>query len=213
MPVKLEDRPVDTVRDEVIDQLIMNYSHGEISLEAFERRLDAAMSTDDNVELKALVEDLDMQVDEQYLHCKKDTMGIDYGQQHDEQEDVLVSVLGDKERSGPWVVGSELTVYNVLSSTKLDFSQAKFTSPSVRIKTVNVLSDMKIHVPEHVNVISRAFCIVGSIKNKASSNVMPGAPTIYIDGYSVLADIKISIKRVVRDKWLNFADSLKSLFN
>ena len=43
MSVKFEDRPLEKVREETIDQLVMNYGHGELSSEAFERRLDAAM--------------------------------------------------------------------------------------------------------------------------------------------------------------------------
>ena len=37
MAVIIQDRPIEKLREEVIDQLIMNYSHGEISLEAFDR--------------------------------------------------------------------------------------------------------------------------------------------------------------------------------
>lgn len=214
MPVKLEDRPTDAVREEVVDQLIMNYSHGVISLEAFERRLDQAMASNDNVQLKALVEDLDMQVDEGYLDSKKQDLGIDYGKAYEEEEeDVMFSILGDKKRSGPWLVGKEIQVYSILSDTTLDFSEAKFTSPTVRIKTVNVLADMKIKVPEHVNVVSKAYCIIGSINNKASNNVKPGAPTIYIEGYSVLADLKISVKREAKEKWMQFAEALKRVLS
>lgn len=36
MPVKTEDRPVKNIREEAIDQLVMNYGHDEITLEAFE---------------------------------------------------------------------------------------------------------------------------------------------------------------------------------
>ena len=42
------DGAVDTLREEITDQLVMNYSHGELSLEAFERRLDEAMATTDH---------------------------------------------------------------------------------------------------------------------------------------------------------------------
>ena len=45
MAVILEDRPIETLREEVIDTLIYNYSHGVISNEAFERRLDQAMAS------------------------------------------------------------------------------------------------------------------------------------------------------------------------
>lgn len=213
MPVKLEDRPTETVREEVIDQLIMNYSHGVISLEAFERRLDAATSTDDNVELKALVEDLDMQVDDSYLDSKKSDFGLNYGQSYQQADDVIYSILGNKERSGPWLVGKDMQVFSVLSDTTLDFSQAKFSHPTVNIKIVNALSDMKIKVPEHVNVVSKVFCIAGSIKNKAKGQGAMGGPTIYIEGFSILSELKISIKREGKEKWISFAEYMKKTFS
>lgn len=70
MTVKLTDRPIETVREETIDQLIMNYSHGRISYEAFERRLDQAMETDQHQVLLDLTEDLDLSVDDNYAASK-----------------------------------------------------------------------------------------------------------------------------------------------
>jgi len=40
MPVESQDRPVDVLRKEVIDQLIVIYAHEEPSREAFGRRLE-----------------------------------------------------------------------------------------------------------------------------------------------------------------------------
>ncbi|MFT6206787.1 MAG: hypothetical protein ACJA0T_000691, partial [Colwellia sp.] len=51
MAVNIADRPTDKVREEVVDQLVMNYSHGELSHEAFERRLDQAMAFESNEDL------------------------------------------------------------------------------------------------------------------------------------------------------------------
>ena len=44
MSVAYRDKPIELLREEVIEQLIMNYGHGELSLGAFERRLDQASS-------------------------------------------------------------------------------------------------------------------------------------------------------------------------
>ena len=65
MSVKIEDRPIEQVREQVIDQLIYNYSHGVISVEAFERRLDDAMAASDNKALMDLVEELTLNTDQQ----------------------------------------------------------------------------------------------------------------------------------------------------
>ena len=45
MPVTPKDKPIQTLREETIDTLIMNYGHGHLSLDAFERRLDQAFGT------------------------------------------------------------------------------------------------------------------------------------------------------------------------
>ena len=63
MPVNIEDRPLKNIREEVIDQLVMNYAHQEITLEAFEKRLDLAMDTEDRSVLLEQVADLDLTTD------------------------------------------------------------------------------------------------------------------------------------------------------
>jgi len=45
MPVTPHDRPIDALREQTVDQLIMNYGHGKLSREAFERRLDEALDS------------------------------------------------------------------------------------------------------------------------------------------------------------------------
>ena len=76
MPVKTQDRPINIVREEVIDQLIVNYGHEELSLEAFERRLDQALASDDPEELTELVADLELQADKDYSDQKREELDL-----------------------------------------------------------------------------------------------------------------------------------------
>jgi len=59
MPVKTDNRPFKNIREEVINQLVMNYGYEEITLEAFESHLDTAMATENRGNLIELVADLD----------------------------------------------------------------------------------------------------------------------------------------------------------
>mgnify|MGYP006204827891 CR=1 FL=1 len=76
--VKIEDRPFDQVRQEAIDQLIMNYSHGIISAEAFERRLDIATDAKSHQELIDVVADLTLLPDNQYQQQRQRTYYSQY---------------------------------------------------------------------------------------------------------------------------------------
>ena len=66
MPVVAQDRPINALREEAIDQLIMNYGHGKLSLEAFERRLDRALDAKSHDEILELTADLDLIADKTY---------------------------------------------------------------------------------------------------------------------------------------------------
>ena len=59
MPVPAQDKPINQLRQEVIDQLVLNYGHETISKAAFERRLDSAWDAEDHDTLLALTADLD----------------------------------------------------------------------------------------------------------------------------------------------------------
>ena len=76
MPVTPHDRPIDALREETVDQLIMNYGHGKLSREAFERRLDEALDTKSHERLLELTKDLDLKTDRQYAAQKKAELGI-----------------------------------------------------------------------------------------------------------------------------------------
>ena len=213
MPVKIEDRPIESVREEVVDQLIMNYAHGELSLEAFERRLDQAMSSACNKELASLTEDLSLNVDKAYVDTKKKDMGMQYALTPGKDKEKIVSILGSNKRTGPWTVARELEVLSVLGDAKLDFSEARFTHQHTHIKITSVLAGDKIYVPENVNVITDTFSVFGGIKNNAPSQGHPDAPTLHIEVRSFLSDIKIEVKRALKDKWVAFAEAMKRMMS
>ena len=216
MSVVIEDRPIDQVREEVIDLLIMNYSHGKLSYEAFERRLDTAMASENNKEIFDLAIDLDLAVDIKYAE-KKQEFSQHYKTSYAnteavEEVDKIVNVLSKTNRSGAWKVGKNIRVFTILGSSAIDFTDAIFTESVVKVKIYSWLSDDKIYLPEDVNLVSKAFAIVGSVNNKFPPSGSPNAPTIIVEGYSILSSIEIKIKKTVKEQFVQFADTLKKLF-
>ncbi|MDX1727045.1 MAG: LiaF domain-containing protein [Pseudoalteromonas tetraodonis] len=212
MSVKIEDRPIEQVREQVIDQLIYNYSHGVISVEAFERRLDDAMAASDNKALMDLVEDLTLNTDQQYKAQKHSQFAPNYSAQHvtDEEPLTLRSILGSSERSGQWVVPQNIYIENYMGSVNLDFTDAIFTHQHVTIHVNCYFGSEEIYVPEHVNVVSKMFCILGSFENKTVSLNKRQGPTINIEGKTVLGSVEVKVKRTIKEKFINFANDLKT---
>lgn len=217
--VKLEDRPIAQVREEVIDQLIMNYSHGVISEQAFERRLDIATNSDEHRLLAEQVADLTLLPDAKYRAMWAQSFSSTAKPQPKAERganaadsDRLVSVLSSDERSGPWRVPQQLTIINALSSVELDFSDAVFDQPQVTLYTRNWLGSIDIKVPEHVAVLSDINNIASSSSNSVSTDRAGAHKThfIRIEGYSVLGSVSISIKRSLTERFTDFANSVRT---
>lgn len=213
MPVKLEDRPIEQVREETIDKLIVNYSHGVISSEAFERRLDDATNSESHHALVELVADLPMEVDNQYARYKDTQFSPNYRAPSENNDERIVSILSSEEREGQWVVPQRLRIITVLASVKLDFSDAIFEHQQIVIQVSDLLSSLEILVPENVNVSTRLSGFASSTENKAPSMGGRQAPHISIEGLSVLSSLEIKEKKTMKEKWVAFANRIKSALN
>lgn len=211
MSVPIADRPTDSLREEVIDQLIMNYAHGVISEAAFERRLNTAMESQDNQEIFDQVKDLDLKVDEKFVKSKKVNMGFNHAAEPVEEEDKISTILGSNDRSGRWQVPKKLKLYSFLGGNNIDFTDAEFCHPTCTIDITCILGGEEILVPEGVNVVSKAFAVLGSIENSAPSNGDRNAPTIVIEGTVVLGSVEIKVKRTMKEKLQSFANSFKQM--
>lgn len=213
MPVVIEDRPIETVREEVIDQLIMNYSHGKLSYEAFERRLDTAMASHDNKEISDLAADLDLGVDKKYQENKQRDFYANVAPNENEDTEYLVNIFGGSDRSGHWSVPKELRSITIFGGSTIDFSEAVFSHKYTTIKVFCLFGGDDIYVPENVNVVSKVFCIFGGVDNKAPSIVDRNAPSITVEGFCMFGGLDIKLKRTIKEKFVAFADSLKNMFN
>ncbi len=203
--VKIEDRPLDQLRQEVIDQLIMNYSHGIISVEAFERRLDIASDAKQHQELIAVVADLSLLPDEQYQQQRQRSFSPSYQAGNDTSNEKIISILSSNQHRGKWLVPAEICLLNVLGSVELDFSEAVFQHQHVVIKVNNWMSSLNILVPEQVSVVSNMFNIVGSSTHRPTAVTDRQAPKIVITGYSILGSLDVTVKRTMKEKLNSFA--------
>jgi len=213
MPVNIEDRPLKSIREEVIDQLVMNYAHQEITLEAFENRLDMAMDTADRSVLMEQVADLDLKTDNQYEKTKAEKLSKDKQYFDDGKHEKITRVLSSSVQNGPWVTGEKISVTSVLSDFTLDFTDAIFNFPVVHVKMFSLLTHDTIYVPEGVRVVCKASSILGSINSRAFGSADENAQTIVIHGNCILSSMDIKIRVTMKEKWLSFADGVKELFN
>jgi hypothetical protein len=218
MPPAPQDRPLPALREETIDRLIVNYGHGKISLEAFERRLDEALDAQSHDQLVALTADLELAVDAEYAARKRSELGVDgarvapAGSGVSREPELMVNIFGGSNRRGAWTVPPEIKMINVFGGAELDFSAAEFAAPTTRISVFCLFGGATIYVAENINVVARAHCLFGGIDNRAPSNNGAAAPTIVIEGLVIFGGASIKIRKSMKDRWLELAEQFKSAF-
>lgn len=212
MSVNFEDKPIERAREEVIDQLIMNYGHGEISLDAFDRRLDQAYDSTEHQTLADLVADLNLDVDKEYIEKKKQEMGIRYDTAPVEDVDYMVNIFGGSNRSGAWSVPREIVVISIFGGGEIDFSEARFSDSQVRVRIFCLFGGITIAVPREVNTACKTVCIFGGVDNRGPSEAGPDAPTVLVEGLVLFGGAEIKVKRPLREQFRQFAEDMKNYF-
>jgi hypothetical protein len=212
MAVAAGDRPLDVVRRETIDQLILNYGHGVLSLEAFERRLDAAMEAKSHDELLSLTADLDKVVDPQYSRKKQAEFTLLSDGDDVPEDDVMVNIFSGGRREGAWNVPPRIKMVNIFGGGELDFTQARFAARKTKITVLCLFGGATVYVPEGVNAVSKAVCIFGGVNNCARASTDPNAPLIVIEGLVLFGGANVKIKKSFKERCMEFADSVRSMF-
>ncbi len=212
MPVNPMDRPISALREDTIDQLILNYSHGELSLESFERRLDQAMDAETHDALLSLTSDLDLVVDSTFKERKRREFNIITDPHGAMGEDRILSVFGNTDRKGAWDVSNDIQIISLFGNTVLDFNEARFHSMTTHINVSCIFGNVNLFISEGFNVVSKVSCIFGGVKEKAPYSHDADVPTIILEGFVLFGDIKIKMKKTFRERLLRFAETLRGVF-
>jgi hypothetical protein len=215
MPVTPNDRPIDALREDTVDQLIMNYGHGKLSREAFERRLDEALDTKAHERLIELTKDLDLKTDRQYAAQKKAELGIHVEpvRADADEAETIVNVFAGNSRKGAWHVPRAIRLLNIFGGTDLDFTDAIFTANTTHVTTFCLFGGVNVRVREGTRTLSKAVAIFGGVDNRAPSATDPNAPLIVIEGIVLFGGIDIRVKKTPKQRLQEFADQFRTLFD
>jgi hypothetical protein len=216
MAVTPQDRPIETLREETVDRLNMNYGHGKLSREAFERRLDEAIDTKSHDKLLELTRDLDLKSDPQYTAQKKAELGIRVepaavGPADDAEH--VINIFAGNSRKGAWHVPRTIRIFNMFGGTELDFTDAHFTAETTYITVFCLFGGVDIRVREGMRTLSRAIAVFGGVDNRAPSTTDPNAPLLVIEGAVLFGGVDIRIKKTPKQKLREFADHVRTLFD
>lgn len=107
----------------------------------------------------------------------------------------FVAVLSSTVRRGPWRLRPSSHALTVLGQVHLDLRGAEVRGMYSHITAVAVLGNVKVIVPEGINVEVDGLAVLGSKTIKGGSDhTLPGAPTMYITAVAVLGNVEVVTK-------------------
>jgi hypothetical protein len=194
----------------------MNYGHGKLSREAFERRLDEALDTKSHARLIELTKDLDLKADREYTAQKKAELGIrvdtsDRARLDDNEH--MINILGGNTRKGAWDVPRAIRILNIFGGAELDFTDARFTADTTYITVFCLFGGVNIRVRDGMRTVSKAVCIFGGVDNRGGTTFDPNAPLLVVEGVALFGGIDIRVKKTPKQRLHEFADQIRTMFD
>lgn len=110
----------------------------------------------------------------------------------------VTNILSSTKRNGRWEVPERLDVVNVLGDATLDFTEAIVRTPEVVLQVGVVLGELKIIVPEGIDVRIESSNILSETKVKLTEPPTPGAPVYRIRGFNLLGQVTVRPPRESR---------------
>lgn len=184
-------RVSDDEREHVVGLLQRAIGRGLLNLDEFTERADIAYAATTRAELNVVLADLPGLVHRdapRVAPAQGRTAGghPSYGGSSPLTGDVLelTAHASNLHRSGRWSVPRQLRVRNRYGNTRLDFSEAQFSSEVVDVELDAKWGSVEIVLPEGgaVDLDGVTSVRYGSLDDRTRSNGMPGSPRIRLFG-------------------------------
>jgi hypothetical protein len=179
-------RVSDDEREHVVGVLQKAIGLGMLNLDEFTERTDRALASRTRGELNAVLADLPGLTHPEAApapYAAQDTHSYTRSFAPGQRME-LNTKYSSLHRSGPWEVPAALLVRNKYGSTKLDFTEARTSTPVVEIELDSKWGSVEIVIPHHAAVDYNSITEIkfGSLEDKTGSNGRAGTPRYILTG-------------------------------
>lgn len=193
--------PLEQGRKAAIDELCDHFAGDRLTVEEFERRLDAAHQARTKDQLDALLADLPTAPSALARRAASPASRTGAHELADpdrvKDRELVVAVMGGNGRKGRWTPARHSVVMAVMGGAELDFRDAVMPPGVTEVQIYAFWGGVEILVPPDMHVESTGFAVMGGFDHAAEDAVepSPGAPSLRITGIAVMGGVDISVRR------------------
>jgi hypothetical protein len=176
-------RASDAEREAVVERLRVATAEGRLTLGELTERTEAAYTATTRGELVPITADLPEAPSSPAVPARPAAGG---------DREWVVAVMGDSRREGRWRVERPLSAVAVMGDVVLDLRGAEVPHGNVDITAVAVMGDVKVYVPDGVDVELSGFAVMGDKKVRVRE-APPGQPSpkVVVRATVVMGDVKV----------------------
>lgn len=180
-------------RERVIAALQEHFAHDVLDVDEFERRVTVAQTSEVAAEIDGLLADLPALAagsapapPQRALVPAADVR----------PSQTVFALMSSTRRAGPWTVPRKMVVRGIMSSTVLDFRDARFPPGPVDVEIRSLMSSVEIIVPPGLAVETRGSAIMGSFEEieRAPAHPDPDAPLLRVHGLTIMGAVEIKMR-------------------
>jgi DUF1707 SHOCT-like domain/Cell wall-active antibiotics response LiaF, C-terminal len=180
-------RVSDSDREQAAGVLREAASHGRITMDELDERLELAYAAKTYADLAAVTQDLPGP-GQAPSAVQPATAGRIGGTP---RSNFSVAIMSGAQRMGRWVVPPNYVGVAVMGGIELDLREAQFSEPEVTIHAYTLMGGIEITVPEDVDVDVSGIAFMGGFDHNASGPGVPGAPRVRVIGFALMGGVDV----------------------
>jgi hypothetical protein len=184
--------PLERERERTIELLSQHFAHDNITLDELERRLEQVYRASSLPALRELTKDLPEETT-----ATERRREVAVPEAFAPERDRIFSIMAETKRRGLWRVPRRLTIWSIMSDTRIDLTEAQLTSGVTEIKVRAIMAATKVIVPPGVRVVVQPSALMSAVQDDQEDQppVGSGAPVVRITGPVIMSELKVKVRR------------------
>lgn len=192
-PRPLPVRPIQQVRERVVEQLSEHFARDHLTLDDLEARMARVYAATTPAEVDALVEDLPA-----LAMGAPVTVTPDGYAPTPKLKERLIAVMSGISRRGLWKIPRRLRVVAVMGGVELDLRQAELPPGVTEIHAFVFMGGLQVRVPPGVRLETEGFAFMGGFEDRVHE---PGvaradAPVVRVTGVAIMGGVDAQVQAV-----------------
>lgn len=185
-PRHLPSRPIEQVRERVIEALSEHFARDHLTIDELESRMTRVYAASTPQEVNALLDGLPALTTASPLPATADPYAV-----APKMRERLVAVMSGIVRRGLWVIPRRLRVVAVMGGVDLDLRQATFSPGVTEIHAFVLMGGLVVRVPPGVRLETDGFAFMGGFEDRLFEPGAAGrdAPVVRVTGVAIMGGV------------------------